>query len=157
MIKKLFLILVFVLISSQVWAAGACVENTSGAYNGSDIRWKTYTCTADAAAGTYATLTITGFVGYYLYTIETWPGTTAPTDASDYTLLDATKSISDDLMGGEGANGIDATTAITRIPATPDGTQKLFHLIKGNLTFVPVQEAVVTNSAIFYMRITGVK
>jgi hypothetical protein len=151
--KKLLLTLFILLISCDVFAAGACVENTDYANNGSITKWRVYTCTGSADDGTIANTTITGFSGYYLYTIETWPGGTAPTDETDFTLLDALTG--EDLMGGNGTNGIDATSKLTLIPKSAAMSLNLFHLVKGNLTFVVSNQAV--HSAVFCVRITGVK
>ena len=145
--KKILLIIAFCLMSVQAWAAGTCVENASDSFNGEALRWKTYTCTADSSDGTMDNTTVTGFKGYYLYTVETWPGATAPTDDSDYTLSDG-DTPSKDLMDSNGVDGIDQTTKEIHIPS-------VYYMVKGNLVLAISNNAV--HSAIIYVRITGVK
>lgn len=151
--KKILLALTMLLLFAvQAHAVGTCTKTS--AYNGINVRTATYTCTDDAADAdnTAFTATITGFGGFYLYTVETWPGTTAPTDDSDYTLKDGE---GEDLMGAYGTDGIDATTKETHIPKSTAADLNLYPIIHGDLTLAITNQNV--ESAIIYFRITGVK
>ena len=153
--KKLLIIILLLVLPTSVFAAGACVLTQTGSQPGASKMWRQYTCTADAADGTVAAYTVTGFYDYYIYSVETWPGATAPTDASDFTLLDAVTG--EDLLGGNGTDAIDATTPKTILPKSAAAGLNFYHLVKGNLTLTVVQQAAATNSAIMNIRITGVK
>lgn len=102
------------------------------------------TCTAGAAGDANAakypatvlnTLAVDGdgvsfdIRGLKLYAVKAYPGTTAPTDASDVTITD---EFGVDLLGGKGADLVDATTK-TYIPAGP-GAFAQPALITGNIT-----------------------
>ena len=156
--KKSFLSLVTILFifgcfTVSVFAAGECVLTQSGTHPGQDIMWRQYTCTADASDGSVPAHTITGLSGFYLYSVETWPGATAPTDASDLTLLDATTG--EDLLGGNGTDAVDATTPKTIAPKSTAMDLNFYHMVKGNLTMNITNNSV--NSAIINVRVTGVK
>jgi hypothetical protein len=149
MFKKILLTLAMVLFTcTSAFAAGACVLTAT--FNGQDYRYKYYVCTADASDGTVANTTVTGFSGYWLTSVETWPGGTAPTDASDMTLLDATTGL--DLLGTNGTDLIDATTPGVAGPSIGGTAHEL--MANGNLTMVVTQQAAATNSAIMNIRIT---
>ena len=115
--KKLWtavvLTLLLISIPTVALATGTCVLIQAGSQSGADKMWRQYTCTADGS-GLMAAYTVTGFFDRYIYSVETWPGGTAPTDASDFTLLDAVTG--EDLMGGNGTDAIDATTPNTILP-----------------------------------------
>jgi len=69
------------------------------------------TCTADAAAHTFPATVVNDvitdkIVGLSLYTVGAYPGTTAPTDATDLTITQDTI----DILDGKGADLIDETT-----------------------------------------------
>jgi hypothetical protein len=72
-------------------------------------------CTCDAAAATFTAVvinTLSGMAnfnleGYKLYNAKVAPGSTAPTDASDFTITDVDGI---DLLGGRGTDLIDATS-----------------------------------------------
>lgn len=149
---KTWLTILFLCFAVQANAAGTCVLTQGGSFPGAAKRWLQYTCTADAADATIGNTTITGFRDYYLYSVETWPGATAPTDVSDLTLSD---SDSEDLLAGNGTDGIDATDKNTILPESAYMGLKFFHMIKGNLTLAISGNAV--NSAIINVRVVGVK
>ena len=156
--KKLWIAVLLILLlisipSTSVFAAGTCVLTQSGSQSGGEHIWRQYTCTADAADGTVAAYTVTGFFDFYIYSVETWPGGTAPTDASDFTLLDAITG--EDLMGGNGTDAIDATTPKTVLPRSTAMNLNFYHMVKGNLTLTITNN--VVNSAIMNIRITGVR
>ena len=100
------------------------------------------TCTAgtDGDAGTYPATVMNALAkdsnsnlfdirGMKIYSVKAYPGTTAPTDATDLTLTD---EYGIDLLGGKGADLIDATTK-TFIPSGP-GAFAQPALITGNVT-----------------------
>lgn len=157
--KKILLIITFCLLwSIQAFAAGTITEDQTAGYTGINMRWKTYTCTADDADASYPITAITGFKGYMLTEIETWSGVTSPTDASDFTLLDYDKyasGVSDDLMGGNGTDGIDATDPKRLTPAIISEDNGVPSPIKGDMYLVITNNAV--NGAVFYFRITGMR
>ena len=140
---------------TPAYAAGSCVLTQSGTQPGSERMWRQYTCTADDSDGTVPAYTVTGFYDFYIYSVETWPGGTAPTDASDFTLLDAVTG--EDLLGGNGTDAIDATTPKTILPRSASMSLNFYHMVKGNLTLTITQQAAATNSAIMHIRITGVR
>jgi hypothetical protein len=70
------------------------------------------TCTADSAAHTYPATVINDLVDYdirglRIYSIETIPGATGPTDNTDLTITDENDL---DILAGVGANLIDNAT-----------------------------------------------
>lgn len=67
--------------------------------------------------------------GFKLYSVKAYPGATAPTDATDLTITDEHGV---DLLGGKGADAIDATSK-TWIPVGP-ADYALPALITGNIT-----------------------
>ena len=152
--KKLMLALVMIaLVYTQAFAVGTWTLVASGSQPGTDRMWRQYTATADASTGSLPALTVTGFHDFALFTVETWPGAPSPTDATDFTLSDAVTG--EDLMGGTGTNGIDATTPISLIPYSTGMDVYYTPLIKGNLTLTVTNNSV--NSAIINVRITGIK
>ncbi len=140
-------------VAMPVFAAGTWVLTQSGSQPGSDRMWRQYTCTADDSDGSAPAYTVTGFSGFYIYSIETWPGGTAPTDATDFTLLDSTTG--EDLLGANGTDAIDATTPKTIFPRSTAMSLNFYHLVKGDMTINITNNSV--NSAIMNVRITGVK
>lgn len=103
------LILTFALIGALIlpnlsWGAGTVVETLREICpdRGSCIKEVTLTCTADAAAATYPSTTLTSVLkGWWLEKVITNPGSTGPTDNWDYVLNDADGV---DMLGGTGAN-----------------------------------------------------
>jgi hypothetical protein len=79
-------------------------------------------CAADAAAATF-TATVLGSLpgmpdlrGLFLYSVKAYPGSPAPTDASDLTITDQDGI---DLLGGRGVDLIDNTTMTSVCAGTP--------------------------------------
>ena len=147
--KRLLFVLFILGFYANIFAAGTCVITESR--TGGDIRWIQYTCTADDDDATVTDYTVTGFDGFYLHSVETWPGSPSPTDATDLQLLDAVSGF--DLLGGNGTNGIDATTPVVILPSVAATT--FYHMIKGNLTIDIDSNA--ASSAVMQIRITGTK
>jgi hypothetical protein len=96
------------LAGSPALAAGTCtqaLESLPGSIQ-SYVRVLTFTCTADSAAATYPETAVSSAIldditGWYIYYVETKPGTTQPTDNYDIVIEDAGGM---DLMGGTLAN-----------------------------------------------------
>jgi len=132
--------------------AGSCV--LSNTRNGINLRWLEYICTADASDGTIAPKVIPGFVDYFIYSAEAWPGATAPTDGSGYTITDEE---GEDFLGGNGATAIDDVNKTTIVPKSTKANATFQHHVKGDLTLTITQAAVATNSAIINIRITCLK
>jgi len=151
--RNLLLAVALLLIPSITFGAGTCVLDQSGTQSGGNRMWRQYLCTADAADASMGAYTVTGFYDFYLYSVETWPGSTAPTDATDFTLLEAVTG--EDVMGGNGTDAIDATTTSTVLPRSSFMSLNFYHMIKGNMTLTITNNAV--NSAEMYIRITGVR
>jgi len=102
------------------------------------------TCTAGAAGGANAGLfpatvlnalavdaagSLFDIRGLKLYSVKAYPGDTAPTDATDVTITD---EYNIDLLGGKGADLVDATSK-TWIPVGP-ANYAFAALITGNIT-----------------------
>jgi hypothetical protein len=95
------------------------------------------TCTASADNASYPATVVNTLEnistwdlrGLKLYSVKAIPGDTAPTDATDLTITD---EYGVDLLGGKGADLIDATSK-TWIPAGPSNFA-LPALITGNIT-----------------------
>lgn len=100
------------------------------------------TCTAGTAgeAGAYPATVLNALAvdsngslfdirGMKIYSVKAYPGDTAPTDATDVTITD---EFGVDLLGGKGADLVDATTK-TFIPSGP-GAFAQPALITGNIT-----------------------
>ena len=153
--KKLLMIIVMLLgMSTQLlYAAGTCVLDASDSSPSGQSRWTSYICTGAAIGGLFDPVTITGFKGYFLYSVETWPGTTPPTDASDFTLLDSVTG--EDMMGTNGTNAIDSTTPVSVLPKSTVAAVNFYHLIKGNLSLVITGNT--DNGGIIHIGITGVR
>ena len=142
-----------VLFAGSAFAAGSWTLVDEGSYPGTELRWMQYQGTADASDGSLPDYTVKGFLGYFLYSVETWPGDPAPDDATDLTLSDATTG--EDLLGANGTDGIDATSSLTLIPKSAASDTLYTPPVKGNLTLSVSNNSV--NSAIINIRVTGGK
>lgn len=109
------------------------------------------TCTADAAAATYPATVINSITniadydlrGMFLSEVKTIPGTTGPTDNTDFTITD---EYGIDILTARGSNAIDNATSNW---ITSGGSSNYpMPLITGNLTLTisgnAVNSAVVT-------------
>lgn len=81
----------FLLIPSATLAAGSCVftsVETYGVPQKSQTKMVTLTCTGDGSITAFSFVPATyGVKGWWLYSVTTDPGTSAPTDQYDITLL----------------------------------------------------------------------
>ena len=123
--KRIFLTILFVLFAVNVFgASGTCVEvdnpNLTGEATWGFIKddrnfkvgeWVTVLCThsgTDALDAAFAEALMARLRGKFVYRIKSWPGSTAPTDATD---LELTDNDSLALLGAtNGTDFIDATT-----------------------------------------------
>ena len=155
--KKLITLWVGLLlfVSSGAFAAGTITQAISydRQYGTNNIfTVVTLTCVADAANGTLPATALSSAIlntlhsgGYSLFKVQTDPGLVPPTDASDMTITDGTGV---DILGGNGANQIDATSSLEFLPLISATTAVLQPVI-GTWTVNITQQAVATNSATF--------
>jgi len=91
----------------------------------------------DSAGTTLAIIPATyGIMGYYLYSAETNPGATAPTDLYDITLIDGDGV---DIAGSTLLNRATATSQLVNIGTAVHG----YPVIRGTFTFTLANNAVV--------------
>lgn len=149
--KRLFLGIALALalvIPSSLWAAapGTCVHTPYQYGPGSFIK-VTLVCTAgaggDISTQTMASATMTALTGYYyLFQVIARPttGGTAPDAADIQVLMDGM-----DLLGGKGANLINATTTQDTFPYSTFMSSYRFPAITNTLTLTVANQA--TNAA----------
>ncbi|HOD75263.1 MAG TPA: hypothetical protein PKJ17_04505 [Syntrophorhabdaceae bacterium] len=127
--KKLILFAIILLILAPVMAMGA----GTATYTITQPDQKTAIvaiAVTDDTAGT--TLSLTGLEGYFLCSMETNPGTTAPTDDYDIVINTAGGA---DLLGGAGANRDTANTEIAYPTVDSTSGQKGCVPINSTLSF----------------------
>lgn len=108
--KRLLLACALVLaLAATLSAAGTITQahNTTG-----NIRKITFTCTADAADGSFPSTVLTAKIEGRLIALETDPGSTAPTDNYDIAI---TNGAGADVLQGLGANRDTANTETAQI------------------------------------------
>lgn len=106
--KRLFIFIIMaimLLMATSVWAAGTVTQTHSKV--SSNVTLWTFTCTADAADGSFPATASSRDMEGYVILVVTDPGATAPTDNYDITLTDEDGV---DVMGGELANRDTANT-----------------------------------------------
>ena len=96
-------------LSTPVGAAGTIAQSYVSVGN---VRKVVFTCTADAADGSFPSTALTTKFEGRLIAIETNPGATAPTDNYDIVLTDAQGL---DVLQGVGANRDTANTEMANI------------------------------------------
>jgi hypothetical protein len=114
-----------------------------------------FACIGDASNGTLpdtalSTALMSLVTGMYLSAIYTKPGTPAPTDNYDITLIGATTTL--DILGGVGANR-DTANAEQAMPSISASSQK--RLVNENLTLKFANQAVA--SAIILVQLIFVR
>lgn len=145
-IKSLILIMAATfLLAGHVFAAGSVTQKLDK-YPNANMRVLTFSWTGDAANGTVpSTATSTAITadiaGWYVYAIETNPGTTAPTASYDIVINDA-ESL--DIAGGMLANR--SATATEKITPRLDSTYSIFGgvLVDTAVTLVITNQNVVS-------------
>ena len=110
---------ILLLIPSLVMAAGSCVVTSKELVSVQGVTQRIYitlTCTGDGTIADYTFTPATqGVRGWYLYNVTTNPGTNAPTNLYDITLV----SNGEDVAGGLLANrSSTATETVVVAPAT---------------------------------------
>lgn len=139
--RVLFTVIFLVLLTTQLWATGSSSKITDyGVVGGKNII--TISWVADNATGAVPNLTIDptlyNLKGWYLYSAETNPGSTAPTDLYDITLTDADGL---DIAWSLLNNRSTTNTELVLVSTASTG----FPVIRGNLTFTLTNNSV--NSA----------
>ena len=145
MVRKItFLVLAFILIFVSIGlAAGTVTESIHKYSDGNRIMVK-MTCVASSSDGTlpdtaFSTAAMNILTGNYkLYSVMTYPGGTAPTDATDLTL----SMNGMDLLGAKGTNLIDATTTESTFPYSVGMGLYRFPVITNTLTQAITNQAV---------------
>ena len=117
--RILLFVAAFLLLTSTAMAAGSCAWTNGAAVGfGDDKKEIELTCTGD---GTITAFSITpkdyGVRGFYLYSVTTDPGTSAPTAAYDITLV----VNGEDIAGGLLADRSAAETETVVIAPTTKG------------------------------------
>ncbi len=126
--KKLLAALIIILaMAGQVLAAGSCVKTGSTEKISIDSKTQriivTLTCTGDGTIAAYTFNPATyGVRGWYLYSVTTDPGTSAPTADYDITLVtDGTYSAGEDIAGGKLADRSATATQTVAISSSTIG------------------------------------
>lgn len=115
--KKIFLVLIAVLfMAATSYAAGSCVQSNTAQPGIKDRKIIELTCTGDGSIAAYTLDPVDfGVVGYYLYSVTTDPGTSAPTADYDITLLVNGEDIAGSLLLDRSAT---LTQTVVIAPAT---------------------------------------
>lgn len=147
--KKILFVLAVLLLASNAWSAGSCVQATSpsdgsaGLYK-SEAYKITVVCTADASDGSIPNASIVVPVMSYLYSVEYKYGAVGATDDSDLVLTD---SLGVDVLGTTGIGMIDSSANALWIPKKTDGGS-FYPMVSGTLTQSVTQAETKTNSAV---------
>lgn len=138
------LTLSLLLISSGVFAAGTCTGADTEVKSSGHVRIRTVSCTADASAATFPATTISDVDGY-LMLVVTDPGSTAPTDNYDITLVDSNNMdvMGDNLLNRDTSNSEQASPSETPRYVNGDLTM--------NITNNAVNSATLTVTLYIYM------
>lgn len=147
--KKVLLgLLISLLLATSSWAVGVATVTGYEIIHVVNQRSRvilTITFVDDNAGTTLAINPVTyDITGWYLYSVETNPGATAPTDNYDITLIDSDGA---DLAGGTLMNRDTATTEFVNIGMSSIG----FPVIRGTFTFTLSGNAVVGGTGIVIM------
>lgn len=147
--KRLFtailLLLALIFLTGQADAAGSVTQALKNYANG-NMKTVTFSWTGDASNGTVpstatSTAITTEIAGWYVYAIETDPGSVAPTTLYDIVINDASGF---DIAGGQLANR--SATATERVIPKLDATASLYGgvLVDSALTMVITNQNVVS-------------
>jgi hypothetical protein len=131
------IILAFLMLHGMAFAAGTVTQKVDK-YPNANLQVLTFSWTADAAAATIPSTATSdantqAIIGWYVWAIETDPGSTAPTPNYDIVINDANGF---DIAGGQLANR--SATATERVIPKLDATASLYgaSLINSALTLV---------------------
>jgi len=141
-----FLLLAWLLLFPVFGNAAGTVTQKLDQYPSANMRVMTFTWVGDAANGTVPSTATTAAItsdllGWYVYAIETNPGSVAPTTLYDVVVNDAEGL---DIAGGLLANR--SATATEKITPRLDETYSIFGgvLVDGALTLVISNQSVVS-------------
>lgn len=133
------------LMAGHAMAAGSVTQAIKNYTNG-NMRTVTFSWVGDAANGTVpstatSTAITTDISGWYVYAIETVPGSVAPTPLYDIVINDASGF---DIAGGQLANR--SATATERVIPKLDATASLYGgvLVDSALTLVITNQSAVS-------------
>lgn len=115
--KRLIITILSLLVAGNSWAAGTCVEsgtNPTYIYHGNQVAGEVITLlcthhTDNSLSAAVAASTMAKLSGRYVVGIKSKPGTTAPTDNTDLSIVDS-DSLSLIGVADNGLDFIDATT-----------------------------------------------
>lgn len=140
-------------------AAGTCVEsgtNPTGIYDGNQLRGEVVTLlcthhTDNSLSAAVSASTMAKLAGKYVFAVKSYPGTTAPTDATDLSIVD-----SDGLsllgVADNGLNFIDATSTLaTTFYNSHIGTNTYWMPVTGETWTISTANNAVA-SATFYLK-----
>lgn len=115
--RILLIVAAFFILTSTAFAAGSCVwTNGAAAGYGDDKREIELTCTGDGTITAFSMIPKDYKVrGYYLYSVTTDPGTSAPTAAYDITLVVNGEDIAGGLLADRSASN---TETVVIAPTT---------------------------------------
>jgi len=126
--KKLLSVVIIMglcFLTSIAWSAGSCALTSTENITINNViqrKYITLTCTGDGSIAAYSfSPSARGVRGWYLYSITTDPGTPAPTDNYDITLVVA----GEDVAGGLLANRSTSATQTVQISPTTLGYQMM--------------------------------
>jgi hypothetical protein len=154
MMKRLILLLLFIACSANAWGAGTCVIDTTNA-DGTEVYKNEYTLLCTAHTDNSLAVTLTGtqmsyLDGRYILGITSYPGGTAPTDASDLAIVDSiSRTLMDATDSNTGLDFIDATSTIKRYFWGPNGNEFTQAHVSKPWTITMTNNAVA--SAIVYL------
>ena len=141
----ILILMALVFLACQADAAGSVTQAIKSYPNG-NMKAVTFSWTGDAANGTVPSTATNAAItteisGWYVYAIETDPGSVAPTTLYDIVINDASGF---DIAGGQLANR--SATATERVIPKLDATASLYggSLVDGALTLVITGQSVVS-------------
>jgi hypothetical protein len=150
--KSLLFILALLLVPTMALAVGSWAAPVPVGDPTSPIKTITFTWIGDSAAGTVPAYVIPAaslafMKNYYIYVVETDPGTPAPTTLYDITITNAGAR---DVLGGAGADR-SATLQEVVLPKF-DATNNLYVPLDGTALTINVA-ATTVNSATAYIKL----
>jgi hypothetical protein len=115
--RILLVIAVFFIITSTAFSAGSCNWSGAGAPGyGDDKKEIKLTCSGDGSITAFSLVPADyGVRGYFLYSVTTDPGVSAPTEAYDITLLVNGEDVAGGLLADRSAT---ATETVVIAPPT---------------------------------------
>lgn len=155
--RKTILITLFVFIASRSFAAGTCAwQSTTDVNDGVDTVGSVVTLlcthhTDNSLSVELSSSTMSELAGKYVFAVKSYPGSTAPTDATDLSIADS-DGLS--LMGvaDNGLNFIDATSTLATMFYNSNLSTNMYWLpIDGEAWTISTANNAVA-SATFYLK-----